>query len=138
MSGIEARMQVQFRNRLGQFAALCDAAGVSMARDMVETTAAFAHEEAPVGPGRHDYGRRPKLTSSIHGRMTSAKAGVVEAKTGHALPQELGAGPHLIPNAFGLGIDVMHPGNAPQPYLSPALRHLQPLLPAMLAKHYPF
>lgn len=29
-------------------------------------------------------------------------------------------GPYLIPNAFGWGIEVEHPGNAPQPYMGPA------------------
>ncbi|MCZ4497893.1 MAG: Bacteriophage HK97-gp10, putative tail-component [Marmoricola sp.] len=29
-------------------------------------------------------------------------------------------GPYPIPNAFGWGITVMHPGNAPKPYLGPA------------------
>lgn len=29
-------------------------------------------------------------------------------------------GPYPIPNAFGWGITVMHPGNDPQPYLGPA------------------
>jgi hypothetical protein len=34
---------------------------------------------------------------------------------------ELGTdGPYLIENAFGWGIAVEHPGNAPQPYLAPA------------------
>lgn len=34
-------------------------------------------------------------------------------------------GPYPIPNAFGWGITVMHPGNAPQPYMGPAFdRHL--------------
>lgn len=30
------------------------------------------------------------------------------------------AGPYPIPNAFGWGITVMHPGNTPRPYLGPA------------------
>jgi hypothetical protein len=34
-------------------------------------------------------------------------------------------GPYEIPNAFGLGITVIHPGNDPKPYLAPAFdRHL--------------
>lgn len=137
MSGIEAEIDVRMRDRIGRFAAIIDAAGVGMAHDMVETTARFAHENAPVGPGRKDYVRRPKLSGSIGFRMTSAKAGVIEAKTGHAGPQEKGAGPHPIPNAFGMGITVMHPGNAAQPYLRPAYIQLQPLLPGMLEKWYP-
>lgn len=30
------------------------------------------------------------------------------------------SGPYPIPNAFGWGITVMHPGNSPEPYLAPA------------------
>jgi hypothetical protein len=33
---------------------------------------------------------------------------------------ELGTRPHPIPNAFGLGFTVMHPGTEAQPYLRPA------------------
>lgn len=29
-------------------------------------------------------------------------------------------GPYEIPNAFGWGITVIHPGNRPQPYMAPA------------------
>lgn len=29
-------------------------------------------------------------------------------------------GPYAIPNAFGWGVTVMHPGEAPQPYMAPA------------------
>lgn len=138
MGSFKARTTVQYRSNLGRFASLIEHGSEGMARDMVETTARFAHEAAPVGPGRKDYGRREKLTSTIEGRMTSATAGVVEATAGHALPQEMGAGPHEIPNAFGSGHPVMHPGNAPQPYIRPALARLRPLIPAMLRKHYPF
>ena len=33
---------------------------------------------------------------------------------------EYGTRPHLIPNAFGLGFTVMHPGTEAQPFLRPA------------------
>ncbi len=138
MAGFEARTTVQYRDRSGRFAKLLEAGDAGMARDMVETTARFAHEGAPVGPARADYDRREKLSGSIEHRMTSATAGVVHARAGHAGPQELGAGPHLIPNAFGSGQPVMHPGNAPQPYLRPALTKLRPLIPGMLKRWYPF
>lgn len=138
MAGFTAKTTVQYRNNLGRFAKLIEHGSEGMARDMVETTADFAHEGAPVGPARSDYGRREKLSGSIEGHMTSATAGVVKAHAGHAGPQELGAGPHEIPNAFGSGHPVMHPGNAPQPYLRPALERLRPLIPGMLRKWYPF
>jgi hypothetical protein len=31
------------------------------------------------------------------------------------------AAPHWIPNAFGRGVPVLHPGNAAQPYVRPAI-----------------
>lgn len=138
MAGFDARATVQYRNRFGRFDRLIGQGTEGMARDMVETTAQFAHEGAPVGPSREDYGRRELLSGSIEGRMTSATAGVVHARAGHAGPQELGAGPHIIPNAFGRGLPVLHPGNAPQPYIRPALQKLRPLIPGMLRKWFPF
>lgn len=33
---------------------------------------------------------------------------------------EEGTAPHPIPDAFGWGITVMHPGTSPEPYLAPA------------------
>lgn len=137
MAGLAFQSTVQYRNRFGRFAALLDAADASMARDMVETTSRLAHEGAPVGPGRDDYGRRPKLSSDIQHQMTSATAGVVGVSGPNSASQETGAVPHPIPNAFGSGETVMHPGNSPQPFIRPALTKLQPLLPAMLRKHYP-
>lgn len=35
-------------------------------------------------------------------------------------------GPYEIPNAFGWGITVMHPGNAPQPFMGPAFDRHEP------------
>lgn len=37
-------------------------------------------------------------------------------------------GPYPIENAFGWGITVMHPGNAPKPYLGPAFDQHEPNL----------
>lgn len=42
-------------------------------------------------------------------------------------------GPYLIPNAFGLGITVEHPGEAAQPYLGPAFDVVEPGLTNALA-----
>lgn len=137
MAGIGIQTTVQYRNQLGRFERLCDEAGAKSARAMVDFVAREAHSAAPVGPARGDYGRRPKLTSSISGVMTSSKAGVVRAETPHAGPQEMGAGPHPIPNAFGSGQTVMHPGNGPQPYLRPAIAKLAGRTFGILKRYYP-
>lgn len=138
MAKLAFQATAQYTDRFGRFASLLDAADNAMARDMVETTARLAHEDAPVGPGRDDYGRRPKLSSDIQSRMTSATAGVVGVSGPNSASQETGAAPHPIPNAFGSGQTVMHPGNAPQPFIRPALTKLRGLIPAMLRRHYPF
>lgn len=129
--------EVRFRNNFGRFIGVCDEAGARAAQELVEATADIASDLAPVGPGRADYGRRPKLSGAIFPVMMSAKVGRVVARAGHALAQEYGAGPHWIPNAFGFGITVLHPGNGPQPYLRPAIRAVQPLVPGILERAYP-
>jgi len=46
------------------------------------------------------------------------RAGDDQAWYGHLV--EFGTNPHAIPNAFGLGITVQHPGASPHPFLVPA------------------
>lgn len=48
-------------------------------------------------------------------------AGTLFADTDYAAAVELGASPHEIPNAWGRGITVEHPGTKAQPYLRPAV-----------------
>ncbi len=69
-----------------------------------------ARRNAPVDTG--------ELMASLY---VDHGAGRIGAHADHAAAQELGAGPHPIPNAFGRGITVEHPGNQAQPYLRPAV-----------------
>lgn len=48
-------------------------------------------------------------------------AGRIGFRADHAAPVEVGASPHEIPNAWGRGITVEHPGTKAQPYLRPAV-----------------
>jgi hypothetical protein len=48
-------------------------------------------------------------------------AGVVGFRADHAAAVELGARAHEIPNAWGRGITVHHPGTKAQTYLRPAV-----------------
>lgn len=79
----------------------------------VDAIVADARRYAPVDTGL--------LASRITGNKT---AGTITADTPYAAAQEFGAEEHLIEHAFGrdgwAGI-VVHPGNAAQPYLRPAL-----------------
>ncbi len=64
----------------------------------------------------------PRDTNELAESITAhPEEGIVRAGAGHAAAQELGASPHLIPNAWGHGVTVEHPGTAAQPYLRPAL-----------------
>lgn len=40
---------------------------------------------------------------------------------------EQGTAPHLIPNAFGWGITVHHPGTPAEPYMGPAFDRIEPV-----------
>jgi HK97 gp10 family phage protein len=71
-----------------------------------------AQVNAPVDTGA----LKNSITTSIEGLAFEvgpevAYGGWVETGT---------SGPYPIPNAFGWGITVMHPGNSPEPYLGPA------------------
>lgn len=54
-----------------------------------------------------------------HTRVTAPGAGMPPNADAPAYV-EFGTRPHLIPNAFGLGITVQHPGTEAQPFLRPA------------------
>lgn len=129
--------QIQFRDNSGQFIALLNAAGAAAARELVETAADDAADLAPVGPAREDYGRRGKLTENIEPVMTSAKVGVIVVRPLHGGAQEHGAGPHMIPNAFGRGAPVLHPGNPAQPFVRPAIIALKGKARAIIERFYP-
>lgn len=47
-------------------------------------------------------------------------AGTLHADTEYAAAVEMGSAPHDIPNAWGTGHTVRHPGGPAQPYLRPA------------------
>jgi hypothetical protein len=56
-------------------------------------------------------------------------AGTLYADTGYAAAVELGSDEHEIPNAWGTGRTVMHPGGPAQPYLRPAAYQKRVLRP---------
>lgn len=47
---------------------------------------------------------------------------------------EQGTAPHLIPNAFGWGITVHHPGTPAEPYLGPAFDRVEPVTAEAFAR----
>jgi hypothetical protein len=66
----------------------------------------------------------PVDTGALRGSITvDPDAGEVSVGTDYWSAQEYGAEEHLIGNAFGRGEDfiVVHPGNAAQPFMRPAL-----------------
>jgi hypothetical protein len=54
-------------------------------------------------------------------------AGTLHATAPYAAAVENGSAPHEIPNAWGTGHSVTHPGGPPQPYLRPAAYQQRPL-----------
>lgn len=59
------------------------------------------------------------VVSPDNRRVTAIGAGMPPDKDAPAYV-EYGTRPHMIPNAFGLGITVHHPGTEAQPFLRPA------------------
>lgn len=56
---------------------------------------------------------------------------------GYAMYLEFGTGPHVIKNAFGLGITVDHPGMLPRPFLRPGLHKAQSKIRKWLTRPLP-
>lgn len=107
MPGFSVTAHAQARDGIGRFLAEYNAnaarAVTASAEELGRTAEAFA----------------PKLTGELAGSITvvsHGKTATVRTDNGHAAPQEFGAGPHAIPNAFGWGEDFgtapdFHPGN---------------------------
>lgn len=150
--------QVSVRNRFGQFISACEDAAEETAKEAVQRGERLARQFAPEG---HKVDLRTiPLKQSISSKMLSRTSGVWEASARHALPQELGAGPHDIPANVSFfweregrmwmhpdaylrltgypGADpIQHPGNAPQPYMRPAYEIVSAEIMAIARKHYP-
>lgn len=129
--------EFHFRDNMGRFMAACDAAAVRSAEEIGDLMERRARGLAPSGPARSDYGRRMKLKPSIGTRHVDLKTVAIFARAQHAGAIEEGAGPHLIPNAFGRGITVLHPGNGAQPFLMPAYDAAVAAWRTILSRNYP-
>jgi hypothetical protein len=55
----------------------------------------------------------------------------------HAAPLEEGAVGHFIPNSFGWGVSLWHPGNHPYRFVQEAGEDLIPLSGEIVARHMP-
>lgn len=95
--------------------------------DACSDGAAEARQRAPIRSG--------KLASSIKGRVVAGGenlvVGFVEAEAPHAVFVEENTRAHDIPNAFGWGITVRHPGTTAQPFMAPSV----PVVEASLETH---
>lgn len=97
---------VDHKSLYGSMHAICDRLRAKVTREIARDAVRFA----------------PRDTNELADSITAHPAeGIVRAGAGHAAAQEMGASPHPIPNAFGSGQTVQHPGNVEQPYLRPAL-----------------
>jgi len=64
----------------------------------------------------------PRDTGELAGSgYVDHAAGRLGFRAAHAAAVEMGARPHEIPNAFGRGGSVEHPGTKAQPYMRPAV-----------------
>lgn len=139
MANINISYEVHFRDQFGRFAAVLDEAAVRSVKEGTAKLEDLAQEYAPSGPARRDYGRRPKLRTSIRGVLASSRHGIVYSDAGHALAQEEGAGAHPIETTWPYGHEhtIEHPGNAGRHYLQRAVRAVLPIFMTILDKNYP-
>ena len=61
----------------------------------------------------HTKTRTGELHGSVQPYMVGASEGQVIVQASHGAPLDRGAVAHWIPNAFGRGVPVWHPGNKP-------------------------
>lgn len=103
--------------------------------DDLKSAGTYVHERAPrvVSKVAHDIQSSAQdnlvANDSIDtGNLFNSMSTTVDGMTAEVGPtaeyggfvEEGTDGPYPIENAFGWGITVMHPGNAPKPYLAPA------------------
>lgn len=94
--------------------ALLEEYTADMVRRVVDRIYRKARELVPVDLG--------DLKDSIT-PQTGKGTGMVFSTSPYALAIEFGNDAHPIPNSFGRGETLMHPGNAPHPFLAPAVRY---------------
>lgn len=145
------------RDNFGQFIAECKIAGNRTIEKAVDEGVQHSRHNAPVGSKPDP--RTVPLRDSIRG-VAHGTSGYWYSFARHALPQELGAGPHTITGSPGLEfyweaegrrwipaavfygqpglIDVVnHPGNAPQPFLRPAYEYVMVNIVRWAKRYYP-
>jgi hypothetical protein len=144
---IAATAQMHLRNDLGQFIRDCEAAAGKTIEAAVTEGADLSRDFAPVGHKADP--RTIPLKDSIEAVITSRTSGFWQATARHALPQELGAGPHGIPGNVKFyweeegrwwepgDNEIQHPGNRAQPYLRPAYDIIKKRLPGIMQRYYP-
>lgn len=127
IGSIVVRQRIQYRDKFGRFAAILDAAAEATARELTDRAVEFAKQNAS------RFRKSGELEAGI-GPRYAGKVGYVESTAPHAHPIEAGAVAHAIPRDGNI---IMHPGNAPQPYLAPVEKQLAVVAPGIVAKNYP-
>lgn len=122
---VSVRTRIQYRDKIGRFAAVLDAAAEATARELTDRAVELARQNAPVKTGALRDGIQPRY---------AGKAGYVESTVPYAHPVEKGSIPHAIPRGDHI---IMHPGNEAQPYLAQVEKQLAPEAPGIATKHYP-
>lgn len=137
MARVGVQAHVDFRDEFGRFRARLDTAAEQTIDEALPEVAALVRGAAPSGPARRDYGRRKKLRLSIRWRRLTGRSGEVEATAPHAGAIEEGSVAHGIPNAFGSGRTVHHPGTSADPFLRPVAAAAVRSLMAAAKRAYP-
>lgn len=124
---VTVRTRIQYRDKIGRFAKLLDAAAEATARELTDRGVEFAKQNAA------RFRKTGELERGIVPRY-AGKVGYIESNAPHAHPIEAGSIPHAIPRG---DTTIMHPGNEAQPYLAQVEKQLAAVAPGIAAKHYP-
>lgn len=146
MARVAVSNQVIYRSNKGQFLANINGGATRTVQRTIDRGVELSKGYAPIG--RKPDERTVPLHAGFFTKMLSSTAGVWGNFARHALPIELGAGPHQIPGnpalrfyweamgrmwipaeifyqQPGLPDLVNHPGNAAQPFLRPAYEDIR-------------
>lgn len=149
MSGLAVSNHVVVRDDFGRFIKACNDAAAKVVDDAIDTGVALSAGYAPTGY-RADP-RTAKLHDSFFAERISRTQGYWGNDARHALFVEFGTNAHPISGHLEFfwekyfrmfipsgEIDtVQHPGTHEQPYLRPAYKVVQGMIPGMMRKYYP-
>lgn len=129
MADIPVTARVYWRDPFGRFMRETDEASA----DAIQAASRQGSELAKAFASK----RTGEMAGEIHPIGSGMHGGWAAGSSPQTEPQEFGAGPHEIPNAFGWGVTVQHPGNPAQHFMKRSFDIISAKLAAMVQARLP-